>query len=541
MGRTSTRPPFNPNALPQLSTNPIIGHLIGFDQRFLRSKFMTLDARGNFIDGNWSLPASPQGRIQRFNPADPTHKVAEIPWDSADVERAIAAATRAQRPWARRPQQERIHALHRFRDALAKCQEAMARQMTLEMGKPIWESRGEAGALLKKIDIMCDEGLRVTADHHPDGLHGGWTHRPLGVLAVLGPYNFPLHLANGHIIPALVTGNAVVVKPSEVTPLSMQLYVECAHEAGLPDGLINLVQGPGPVGAALSSHRHVDGVLFTGSYDTGVKIREANVDQPGKLLALEMGGKNTTLVLDDADLQQAAHGITQSACMTTGQRCSATSRVVLHRDVADDMIDLLKDLFRRVTSDDPFATDPEPLMGPLATRAGYDGFVAAQQDDENGTLSPLLKGGPAGDPDDGYFVKPALWRAHDVDPDGSHQGRELFGPDVVIYVADDDRQAAEIANATHFGLAMSVFTANEKRFDDLAYELKAGILNLNGSTVGASSRLPFGGVKRSGNHRPAAILAGRYCTFPMASLRHDSGFDPDALAAGPLSRLAPRD
>ncbi len=502
---------------------------------------MTLKARGNFIDGQWTIPGDEDGRIQRLNPASPADLVAEVPWCLLDVDRAIDAARRAQRTWARRPQSQRVDALLRFRDALADRLDAMARQMTLEMGKPIWESRGEAGALLKKIDIMCDEGLQYTADRHPEGLHGGWSRRPLGVLAVLGPYNFPLHLANGHIIPALATGNAVVVKPSEVTPLSMQLYVEAAQEAGLPDGILNLVQGPGPVGAALSSHRDIDGVLFTGSYDTGVKIRRANVDQPGKLLALEMGGKNTTLVLDDADLQQAAHGITQSACLTTGQRCSATSRVVLHRHVADDMIDLLKDLFSRVTTDDPFATDPEPLMGPLATRAGYDGFVAAQQDDEQGLLTSLLQGGAAGDPDRGFFVTPALWMADQVDPDGSHQGHELFGPDVVIYIADDDRQAAHIANATHYGLAMSVFTSDEARFDDLTHDLQSGILNLNGSTVGASSRLPFGGVKRSGNHRPAAILAGRYCTFPMASLRHDAGFDPDAIADGPLSRLQTRD
>ncbi len=495
-------------------------------------------ARGNFIDNTWIVPETTR-EWTRQNPAATTQTVISVPWSEASVHDAVIAAGRALPDWDRLGVDRRLVYLRRFHDALEARQQDLAQAITAEMGKPLWEARTEAAVLLKKIDIMTGEGLEVTAPVHPEGLTGGsWNHRPLGVLAVLAPFNFPLHLANGHIIPALATGNTVVVKPSEQAPASMQIYFQCIQEADFPRGVVNMVQGPGAVGAALSTHKFVNGVLFTGSYRTGQRIRRATLEQPGKLLALEMGGKNTTIVLEDADLQQAAHEILLSSCLTTGQRCSATSRVVAHHTIADELTDRLRALLMRVTTGDPTAGDG-PFMGPLATEEGFITFAEAQKDDENGTLIPVLRGGAHPDHNEGYFVQPALWRAMEVDPDGTHQGQELFGPDIVLYDANDDAHATDIANATEYGLAMSVFTADEDRFDRMAYDLQTGILNLNRSTVGASSRLPFGGIKKSGNHRPAAILAGRYCTYPQASLRIPAGFDENSLTNGPFSKLDP--
>ncbi len=479
-------------------------------------------ARGNFIANRWVLAEG--GEVfRRENPSRPDEEVFGFHWHVDAVDQAVAVARGAQPAWDRAGQAARVDCLARLREALAGRQEELARAISLEMGKPLWEARGEAKALVAKIDIMTGEGLEVTAAVHPDRLDGGsYRYRPLGVLAVLGPFNFPLHLANGHIVPALATGNTVVVKPSENAPSSMQLYFECVEEAAFPPGVINMVQGPGPVGARLAAHEDVDGVLFTGSWETGLRIKEATLAQPGKLLALEMGGKNTSILLPDADLQQAATEILQASCLTTGQRCSATSRVVVHREVAAKFTEVFRGLLLRVTTGDPLEGDG-PFMGPLATQGGYEGFVAAQMDDEDGKLEVLLEGGARPEVGPGYFVRPGLWRALEVDPRGSHQGREIFGPDVVIYEVGDDAEAVAVANGTNYGLAMSVFTADEERFDELSYELKAGILNLNRSTVGASSRLPFGGVKKSGNHRPAAILAGLYCTYPQATLRVGCG------------------
>lgn len=494
---------------------------------------------GNFIANQWSTPKKGV-EFQKENPAAPSEIIARGQWSLEAVGEAVEAAQKAAPAWDRLGTEARVEYLLKFRSALEARQEEISAAISQEMGKVGWEARTEAKALLAKIDLMTGEGLNFTATVHPEGLTGGyWRRRPLGVVGVLAPFNFPLHLANGHIIPALATGNTVVVKPSEEAPLSMQLYFQCLQEADLPPGVVNMVQGPGEVGAQLVADRRVRGILFTGSYHTGVRIREATVRSPGRLLALEMGGKNTTLVMSDADLEQAATEILLSSCLTTGQRCSATSRVVVERAVAQELKERLKSLFEGITTGAP---QEDVFMGPLASAKGYQSFLKAQGNDEGGKLRSLLEGGAFEDRK-GYFVRPSLWEALEFDPSGPHQSEELFGPDVVIYDVDNQKEAIQVANGTEYGLAMSVFTTHRERFLDMSYELETGILNWNRSTVGASSRLPFGGVKQSGNHRPAAILAGEYCTFPQATLEVEPGFDEKAFQSGPLSylKLASRD
>jgi succinylglutamic semialdehyde dehydrogenase len=501
-----------------------------------------MKSKGNFIDGQWETVRSAEGKIERENPADPDQTVFRTSWDIVSSNRAVQRARAALPQWDRLGVDGRLDYLERLKAAFEDRREDIAQAITREVGKPLWEARGEAGALAKKIDIMCGEALSLTGTHRPDGMDNGhWQHRPLGVLAVLGPYNFPAHLPNGHIIPALINGNTVVVKPSELAGGVMQIYFECLQEAGFPDGVVNLVQGPGAVGKALATHRGVNGVLFTGSWKTGLRIKEQTLDHYWKLLALEMGGKNTSIVLEDADLDQAAHQIAKAAYLTTGQRCSATSRVVLRAEIVDEFIDRFRQLTDRVTVGPP--TDGEPFMGPLASKPALETFLEAQQRDESGTLEPVIRGGRAESmaDGDGYYVDPAVWLARDVDARGAHQASEIFGPDVVLYPVETDQAATHVANATEYGLAMSVFTADEERFEEMAYDLKSGVLNLNRSTAGASSRLPFGGVKKSGNHRPSAVLAGQYCTYPQAQLREEAGWDDDQSDEMPFSLLQPND
>ena len=495
-----------------------------------------MEYRGNFIDGEWVPCDEPDGEITRENPSRTNETVFEAPWCVSSVEEAVKSARMALPEWDRLGAEGRRPYLEKLADTFEKCQDEIARQIAREVGKPLWEARGEAGALSSKIEIMKDEGMKYVQSVSPEGLEGGsFRYRPLGVLGVLGPFNFPLHLPNGHIVPALMTGNTVVVKPSEIAPGCMQLYFECIEAAGLPDGVINLVQGPGEVGAAVAGSEGINGVLFTGSWETGMRVKEATSRHYWKQLALEMGGKNTSIVLDDADIEQAVHQIAYASYMTTGQRCSATSRVVVRKEVAVEFIEAFKAITERVTTGD--ALDEEAFMGPLATKSAYDAFLEAQDDDEGSRLDVVVEGGSARDDLDGYYVKPAVWLASEVNATGSHQGRELFGPDVVIYVVDSDKAAAHVANATEFGLAMSVFTGDRERFDELGYDLKAGILNMNRSTCGASSRLPFGGVKKSGNGRASALLAAQYCTYPQAQLVEPSGFDAVDNEERPFSLL----
>lgn len=493
-----------------------------------------MDSKGNFVDGNWETVHSAKGKIERENPADPDETVFRTSWDLVSTDRAVQSARNALPDWDRRGVDERLEYLDRLKEAFQSRREDIAKAISREVGKPLWEARGEADALVSKIEVMTDEGLEVTRERQPEGLEGGrWQYRPLGVVAVLGPYNFPAHLPNGHIVPALINGNTVVVKPSELTGGVMQIYFECLQEAGFPDGVVNLVHGPGEVGEALATHRGVNGVLFTGSWKTGLEIKRQTLDHYWKLLALEMGGKNTSIVLEDANIDQAAHEIARAAYLTTGQRCSATSRVVVRAEVLDEFLETFVDITDRVTTGHP--VDDDVFMGPLANKPAMEKFLAAQDRDENGKLEAIRRGGRA--EGEGYYVEPGVWLADEVDARGEHQATEIFGPDVVVYPVDTDQTAANVANATEYGLAMSVFTSTDRRFEELAYDLKTGVLNMNQSTAGASSRLPFGGVKKSGNHRPSAILAGEYCSYPQSQLRSDAEWDDDNLDERPFRLL----
>ncbi len=491
----------------------------------------------NFIDGKWNLPSSVDQTVLRQNPARLDEVLYEMHWGVASVDEAVEAARKAQRGWDRLGVDARRVILLKFAAELNARKEAIARVIAQQAGKPYWEALTEAGALAAKIEIMTGEAAQYTAEVHPEGLAGGsFRYRPLGVAVVLGPFNFPLHLPNGHIIPALFQGNTVVVKPSELTSGCFIPYFEAAEAAGIPPGVLNLVHGPGPVGAALASHPGVDAVMFTGSYDTGLRIKRATLEQHWKLLALEMGGKNTSIVLEDADIAQSAHDIAFASYMTAGQRCSATSRIVVASEVFDDFVDAFRSVSSRVTVGDTL--DETTFMGPLVNEAAFQRFLNAQKDTEGGNLENLLPGGHTRDDLNGYYVSPALWWAKQLDAKGPHQSDEIFGPDVVLYRSTSDEESIQMANATEFGLAMSIYGNDEERFERIGLELDAGILNWNRSTCGASSRLPFGGVKRSGNHRPSAAHAGLYCGYAQAQLRVEPGFDTETLGQKPWSLLS---
>lgn len=492
----------------------------------------------NYINGSWKVPAHIDGTLVRENPARLGETLFEEPWGVPSVDEAVAAARGAQRAWDRLGTENRKTLLLKFADELTARKDDIARRIAQQAGKPLWEAMTEANGLAEKIRIMTGQGAAYTATVHPEGLSGGsFRYRPLGVAAVLGPFNFPLHLPNGHIIPALFQGNTVVIKPSELTTDCFVPYIEAAEAAGIPAGVINLVHGAGPVGAALAAHSDVDAVMFTGSYDTGLNIKRATLEQHWKLLALEMGGKNTSIVLEDADITQAAHDIAFASYMTAGQRCSATSRVVVAQQVFDDFVDAFRDISDRVTVGDTL--DETCFMGPLVNEAAYSRFLQAQSETEGGHLQNLLTGGRTREDLDGYYVSPALWWAKSLDPTGPHQAQEIFGPDVVLYKSANDAETAKIANATDYGLAMSIYGADEARFEELGYDLNTGVLNWNRSTCGASSRLPFGGTKRSGNHRPSGVHAGLYCGYPQAQLRVDVGFNPSITQQKPWSLLRP--
>lgn len=461
--------------------------------------------------------------LRSMSPADPSDEVGRFETaDAAAVEAAVLRAREAFPAWRDLGLAGRIGVLERFRDLAAARKEELAQLIAREMGKAIWDARGEAALLAPKVDVTLKEGLRF-AEPLDGGPGARATFHPRGVLAVLGPFNFPAHLPNGHIVPALALGNTVVFKPSELTPAVGAWMAALWSEAGLPEGVLGLVQGDAEVGQELSAHPQLDGILFTGSWNAGRSLRELTVDQPHKLLALEMGGKNAILVWNDADLDRAVAETALSMCATTGQRCSCASRVFVHRDVFDRFRDSLIEVLRGVRIGDPL--DPDTFMGPLVSQRAFERTLRARARAADAGGRRLLGGTcERGAP----WVGPGLVEFDGADQGHSYHRDEIFAPEAGLYPIGDLDHAIAVINDSDYGLVASVFSNDRPTYEHCIGRVQTGLLNWNKGTIGASGRLPFGGRGRSGNDRPAGIHATLYCSVPQSHLEFD------AREAGPL-------
>jgi len=307
---------------------------------------------------------------------------------------------------------------------------------------------------------------------------------------------------------------------------------ECADAAGLPAGVFNLVQVPGRVADRLVSHPSVDGILFTGSTEVGERIESIVGDQVGKICALEMGGKNATIVLDDANMDLAVYEVLQGAFGNAGQQCTSTSRVILQRGIADLFCERLVAATEAIRVGHP--EDPEVFFGPLVDLKSAEAFAAYQDIANKEGAETLVKGGLHDRPPvkGGAYVLPSVHRVARADPASRYQRDELFAPDTCVYTVDSLEQAIELAEDTEYGLACALISESEAAYKEVLRGVRVGILNWNQSTVGASSALPFGGMKRSGNGHPAAAFSTLYCTYPVASLENAKTFSPEALPPG---------
>lgn len=477
------------------------------------------EPRGDLVDGRLALPERPDGELACVDPGDTRESLGAFPFALESVERAAAAARRAWPAWRDAAPETRAAAILRFRDALHAEAERFASVVSREVGKPLWEARSEVAAMLAKFEITLADGLALVAERSlplGGGQVGRWRAGARGVFGVIGPFNFPGHLMHGHIVPALATGNCVVVKPSDKTPATGQLYAELLERAAFPPGVANLVQGDAGVGAALAVHRALDGVLFTGSYAAGRRILEATLDQPWKLVALELGGKNGVLVCADADLDAAAHAIAFGACLTAGQRCSSTSRVFAERAIVDPLAERLVRLFRGIAIG--HSSDPGAFMGPLISAAARERHALVLQWAAADGAEALVPGGPCDGPRPGHYVRPSLHRLRRPPAPSRYQSEEHFVPDAFLCEVDSVEAGLAAIEASDFGLVASVFTRSRGIYERAARTLRVGCLNWNAPTVGASSKLPFGGIKRSGNDRAAGVASTLYTTFPQASL-----------------------
>jgi succinylglutamic semialdehyde dehydrogenase len=480
----------------------------------------------NYIGGAWLAGSGPL--LATIDPSTGRQTWTSNESTAEDVDRAVKAARAAFEGWALTPLEQRIAICQRFRDLLKEHNEELAAIIAEEVGKPLWEARTEVTTMANKVDISVQSHAARTGETSAKVADGNAVlrHRPHGVFAVFGPYNFPGHLPNGHIVPALIAGNTLVFKPSEYAPRTAVRTVQLWEQAGLPQGVLNLVNGGRATGVALGQ-ADVDGILFTGSSQTGVALHKQFGGQPGKMLALEMGGNNPLVVWDVQNVDAAVHHAVMSAFISAGQRCTCARRLIVQDSPQGQaFIDRLVEVAAKLAVG-PSNADPQPFMGPVVSAAVAKRLVQAQEMMEAQGGKVLLRMRQL-DPNAGFVTAGIV----DVTDATGIPDEEWFGPLLqVIRVADFDR-AIDVANATEYGLAAALLSPSEALWKRFAIKARAGVVNWNRPTTGAASSAPFGGVGKSGNHRPSAYYAADYCAYPVASIETSELEMPAKLSPG---------
>jgi acyl-CoA reductase-like NAD-dependent aldehyde dehydrogenase len=458
----------------------------------------------NYIDGTW-VEAKSGAVFDSINPANETVLAQVVRSDASDAAAAVAAAKATYPKWRLLPAPRRGEILFRVAEILTARKEELARLATQEMGKILDETRGDVQEAIDMAYYMGGEGRRLfgyTAPVEMPNKFGMAIRDSVGVVGVITPWNFPIAVPSWKILPALVAGNTVVWKPSEDTPATAAAFVQVFHDAGLPAGVLNLVCGYGDVGAALVEHPDVRVVTFTGSTQTGIGVY-ARAAQLGKKVTLEMGGKNAIIVMDDANFDLAVQAITWSAYGTTGQRCTAASRLIVQRGIKPRLVEALAEKAKTIKLGD--GLDPETTMGPLVNAKALtkvSGYMEVAQSDG----ARLVVGGKRANFEKGFFFEPTLFDG--VKPGMRIEQEEIFGPVLSVVEVNDLDEAIAVNNNTPYGLSSSIFTENVNAAFRAIRDITTGIVYVNHGTTGAEIQFPFGGTRGTGNGMREAGQAG---------------------------------
>ncbi len=479
------------------------------------------------INGEWQA-----GNGTEFTSLNPAKN--EVVWrgnaaDKSQVDAAVAAAREAFKSWSAKSYEERLAQVKKFGEELLSFKSELAEAISQETGRPLWETTAEVGGMVGKIAISekAFAERTGTVESEMAGSKAFIRHKPHGVVAVFGPYNFPGHLPNGHIIPALLAGNTVVFKPSELTPKVAEITLKAWLKSGLPKGVINLVQGEVETGIALAGNPDIDGLFFTGSSNTGHLLHKQFAGQPGKILALEMGGNNPLIVNGVSDIDAVVHDLVQSAFVTTGQRCTCARRIFIENgEQGDAIIKRFIEVSKNIKIGH-YDDEDTPFFGSLISEKAALDMVAAQKKlIELGGQSLLelrhLEKGTG-------FVSAGIIDMTGVEniPD-----EEYFGPLVKVYRYDNLDDALSMANQTQFGLSAALLSDSHETYQKFFASTRAGIVNWNRPTTGANSQAPFGGIGASGNHRASAYYAADYCAYPISSVENEKVVMPEKLSPG---------
>jgi len=484
-------------------------------------------SKPQFIDGQWLVGDG--DKFQSTNPA-----TNDIVWSGnsatqEQVNSAVISARAAFAGWSAKSYEDRLSVVKKFGEILAEEKQKLATAISKETGKILWETLGEVGGMIGKIGISekAFTERTGTVESQMAGSKAYIRHKPHGVVAVYGPYNFPGHLPNGHIIPALLAGNTVVFKPSEITPLVAQITVEAWEKAGLPNGVLNLVQGEVETGMFLANNSGIDGLFFTGSSNVGHILHKQFAGQPGKILALEMGGNNPLIVYGVSNIDGVVHDILQSAFVTTGQRCTCARRIFIQNGKqGDQILARLVEVSKKIKIG-KFDDEDTPFYGSLVSEKAAMDLVSAQEMLQKlGGQSLLelkhLEKGTG-------FVSPGI-----IDMTGVKNipDEEYFGPLIKIFRYEEFQDALTEANNTQFGLSAALLSDSQATYDEFFTSTRAGIVNWNRPTTGANSQAPFGGIGASGNHRASAYYSADYCAYPISSVENEKVSLPETLSPG---------
>lgn len=481
-----------------------------------------MQLKGDYFNGRWVMPAKADESIPKKCPADLSVTLWDAKVSYDHIEPVIASAAAGYETWRKTSLDDRIKLLKKYQEIVRAKKNVIAEALALEVGKPLWEALTEAAALDSKVSVTLTDSLerirqKTITDVMPK-IDGHVVYKPLGPSFVIGPFNFPCHLANGQILSALIAGNSVIFKPSEKTIYSAQLMVDCFHEAGFPAGVINFINGTGMTASKITADKRVKGVFFTGSRQVGMKILENTWRDIDKLVALELGGKNTTIIHHDTNMSHALPELLRSCFLTTGQRCTSTSMILVHRKIEQQFIEEFRKVTERIRVGHPTLSKPEAFMGPLIDEAAMKSYFDFCAHGVKEGAEEIIKPKKLDVGYEGYYVSPSIHYAKKPDLAGKFIQEEIFGPNCFFIPYDTIEEAIQIANCTPYGLAASVFTREKSVYELCLRDIESGLLNLNRSTVGATARLPFGGVKNSGNHRPAAVSMVDHCVHAIASL-----------------------
>lgn len=476
-----------------------------------------------YINGSWNEAHG--SYFESNNPCDGTHPWSGNSANASDIDQAIKSARKAFTKWADFPFEKREELLRHFSEVVKEKREWIAEAISLEVGKPKWEALGEVDGVIGKVDLS----IQAYNERCAEVSRGVATTRfkPHGVAVVVGAFNFPAHITHGHIIPSLLAGNTVIFKPSRETALVGERLLTLWDKIKLPAGVINLIQGETETASILSTHKDIDALFFTGSTRVGLLLNEHFAKHPNKMLALEMGGNNPLVIHDIENVDAAVYQVIQSAYVTAGQRCTCARRLILTNFTKKEaFLEKLCSMIKTIKVGAPHST-PEPFMGPVISNGAADHILHAQTNllKNGGRALVEIKRLEADKP----FLTPGLI---DVTELRDHSDEEVFGPLLQIkHVANLDDAITE-ANNTRYGLTAGILCDRLEDYEKFRKSVKAGIINWNQQTTGASGAAPFGGVGFSGNHRPTGYYASDYCSYPVASIEHKKLVLPEKRSPG---------